>query len=43
MTRFIDSRGRERKVRFSRKNLKKKIHGISFLTMVYLCAKIETI
>ena len=43
MTRFIDSRGWERKVRFSRKNLRKKIHSISFLTRVYLCAKIETI
>ena len=46
MTRFIDSRGWKRKVRFSRK-LKyiwgKKIHSLSCLTRVYLCAKIETI
>ena len=45
MTRFIDSRGWKRKVRFSRK-LKyiwgKKIHSLSCLTRVYLCAKIET-
>ena len=48
MTRSIDSRGWKRKVRFSEKKKNrliwgKKIHSLSCLTRVYLCAKIETI